>query len=109
GGARRPGSRAGPRRARPGDATRALVLVLVERQRFPAGETLVDAVPVGDFVLADLPTEEHLLVAAKGWEVDEATVEVLDEDAQALELLDAPRDGLALALEQIGRASCRER
>ena len=62
---------------------------LVEWQGFPAREALLEAVPEGDLVLADLPAEQNLLaVLAEGGKVDQAAVEILDEHSQALETLD---------------------
>src|SRR3954447_3250086 len=73
--------------------------VLVERQGFPAGEALLEAVPEGDLVLAEVPAEQHLLVAAKSRKVDQAAIEVLYEHAEPLEALHAFGDRLALTLE----------
>src|SRR3954453_15472679 len=73
--------------------------VLVERQGFPAGEALLEAVPEADLVLAEVPAEQHLLVAAKSRKVDQAAVEVLYEHAEPLEALHAFGDRLALTLE----------
>ena len=36
----------------------------LERQRLPAGKPFVDTVPVANLVLAELPAEENLLLAA---------------------------------------------
>src|SRR6188768_809723 len=68
-------------------------------ERFPAREAFLEAVPVGDLALADLPAEQHLLAVAQGREVDEPAVEVLDQDAERLQLLDRTRDRLGLPLE----------
>src|SRR5512133_1036922 len=71
---------------------------LAEIERFPAREALLEAVPVGDRVLADLPAQQHLLAVPQRGEVDEATVEVLHQHAEPLQLVDRARDGLRLAL-----------
>src|SRR5437763_17009359 len=56
--------------------------------------------PEGHFVLAELPAEQDLLVAAPGRKVDETLVQVLDEHAERVELLDAVRDLGRLALDR---------
>lgn len=57
-------------------------------QGLPAGEALVEAVPVRDPFLAQLPTEENFFSVPEGGEVDEASIQVLDQAAEGLDLLD---------------------
>ena len=81
----------------------------VERQRAPAGEAVVDAVPPGDLVLAELPAEQHRLAVVQRREVDQAGVEILDLGAVTRDLVDQagepPCDGVDLGcrLGELGR------
>src|SRR5262245_49531902 len=61
-------------------------------QRLAPGEALVRSVPEGDLVLAKLPAEEDLPAVAQRGEVEEATVEVLDQDALGLDPLHDSRE-----------------
>src|SRR5881394_1722809 len=61
-------------------------------ERASSCEAVLDRVPEPDLVLAEPPAEQHLLVAASRREVDQALVEILDEDPERLQRLDAPYD-----------------
>src|SRR5437763_15828538 len=61
-------------------------------ERASSCEAVLDRVPEPDLVLAEPPAEQHLLVAASRREVDQALVEILDEDPERLQRLDAPHD-----------------
>src|SRR5205085_8465344 len=61
---------------------------LVQGQRLPPGEALVGAVPEGDLLLAELPAKQDLPAVVDGGEVDEATLGVLDERAERVDLVD---------------------
>src|SRR5438105_2017276 len=64
----------------------------LKRQLLSPGEALVDAVPVADLVLAELPAEEDLLAVAQCREVDEPTVDVLHYRAELLDAVDRTCD-----------------
>src|ERR1700710_3143305 len=55
--------------------------------RFPPREALFEPVPRGDGAFPDLPAEQHLFAMALRREVEQAEVEVLEDDAQLLELV----------------------
>src|SRR5437868_46915 len=65
---------------------------LFERQGAPAGEAVLESVPVPDLVLAEVPAEEHLLAAAKRREVDQPGVEILHLRTELLDAVDALGD-----------------
>src|SRR5229473_3214000 len=77
--------------------------------RFPPGVALFEPVPGRDRLFPDVPAEQHLFAFAHRREVEQAEVEVLQDDAQLLELVDARerhvREAaeLRLSLVQIGR------
>jgi hypothetical protein len=71
------------------------------RKRLPSCEALVERVPEGDFVLAQPPAEEHLLVPAPSRKIDEALIEILDENAERLQFLDAVHDAFGLGLDRL--------
>src|SRR5690242_21107548 len=52
------------------------VLRLLQRQLLPSGEPVLDAVPVADLVLAELPAEENGLAVPERGEVDQPLVEI---------------------------------
>ncbi len=58
-------------------------------QGSPPGEPLVEAVPVADLVFADVPAEQDFLTLAEGGKVEQAAIEVFDQDAGGLDPLDA--------------------
>ena len=70
-------------------------------KRLPSCEALLERVPEGDFVLAQPPAEEHLLVPAPSGKIDEALIEILDDNAERLQFLDAVHNpfGLGLGLD----------
>jgi hypothetical protein len=61
-------------------------------QRLPAGEALVDPVPVLDRVLAELPAEVGLASLDPGREVDQPFVRILDDRAQRVDRVHAAGD-----------------
>ena len=61
-------------------------------ERLPAGEAGLDAVPVRDRRLVEQPAQVDLAAVDHGGEVDEAALEVADDDVQALELLQPEGD-----------------
>jgi hypothetical protein len=69
-------------------------LFSLERQRLPARKSLFEAVPVSDFVLSEVPAEEHgvSLPGMLRGKIDQALVEILDLDAHRLELGDEARN-----------------
>src|SRR5438034_10101038 len=56
--------------------------------RFPPGVALFQPVPGRDRLFPDLPAEQHLLAFAHRREVEQAQVEILQDDAELLELVD---------------------
>src|SRR3954452_9566886 len=62
-------------------------------QREPAGVAGLRGVPVPDLGLVDLPAEVDLAPVAQGGEVDEAGLEVADQQIHLLELLEPERRG----------------
>src|SRR5919202_1876446 len=55
--------------------------------------------PEGDLVLAKPPAEQHLFLSAPGGKVDEALVEILDENTERAQRLDGVRNLRRLALD----------
>src|SRR5437763_16119176 len=66
----------------------------VEREGLPPREPVVEAVPVADLVLAEVPAEEHLLAVTERGEVDQARVEVLHLHAERPDRIDRRDDSL---------------
>jgi Mannosyltransferase (PIG-V) len=66
--------------------------------------------PVADVVLTDLPAEQDLLAAAERGEVEQTAIEILDQDAGGLDLLDAGGERrrstleLGVCFREIGRS-----
>jgi hypothetical protein len=58
-------------------------------------------VPEADLVLADVPAEEDLLPLAQGREVEQAAIEVLDQDTGVLDPLDAAGELRCRLLESL--------
>src|SRR5688500_8425516 len=54
-------------------------------ERLPAGEALIDAVPVGDLVLTEAPAQERLGAGDLRRKVDEAGVRVLHDPAELVD------------------------
>src|SRR5437588_9250421 len=73
----------------------------LERKLLPAGEAFLEAVPVADLVLAELPAEEHLLAVPQRGEVDEAGVEVLHLHPELLDRVDSPAQPLGSLLDRV--------
>jgi len=49
-------------------------------------------VPIGDLVLAQLPTQKDFFVAPERREINKSLVEILDEQPQLLQVRDAADD-----------------
>src|SRR5581483_8217713 len=71
--------------------------------RAATGEAVLDAMPVADRVLAELPAQEDGLAAMQGGEVDEPLVEVLHLGAVLRDRVDRARERSRLALHGGGR------
>ena len=54
-------------------------------QRLPSRVPAVELVPPGDLVLAELPAQVDLLAVQDRWEIDQSTLDVLDDDARSLD------------------------
>src|SRR5205085_11948699 len=62
------------------------------RQRSTSCEAVLERVPEGDLVLAEPPAEQDLFITPEGGKVDEALVEILDEQSQLLQRRGAAND-----------------
>src|SRR6266508_2146084 len=69
-------------------------------QRLAPRESLLEAVPVGDLVLAELPAQQDFLVPAKRREVQEPLLERLDLRPHCVDAFGALRDGSGLTLDR---------
>src|SRR5436190_4536974 len=61
-------------------------------QRLPSTVAGVELMPPGDLVLAELPAQVHLLAVPHRWEVDQASLDVADDDSGALDREQHPAD-----------------